>query len=49
LPPGEIFEFILEGDKLEKIKRVIAHNSGEVVEEKPMDGDFRLKVRKVGC
>ena len=47
LPPGEGFEFILEKDKLGKIKKVISHNGGEVVLETSIDSDVRLKVKKV--
>ncbi|MFZ0449601.1 MAG: hypothetical protein WAL98_10205 [Desulfatiglandaceae bacterium] len=47
MPPGETFEFIIEADKLEKIKKVVAHNHGEVLEETQMDGDARLRIRKV--
>jgi hypothetical protein len=31
--PGEAFEFMIDADKLDKIRRVIAHNGGEVNEE----------------
>ena len=47
LPTGEGFEFILEKDKLEKIKKVVSHNGGEVVLETFLDNDVRLKVKKV--
>ena len=47
LPPGESFEFILEKEKLENIKKVISHNSGEVLEETFLDNDVRIKVKKV--
>jgi len=48
LPPGESFEFILEKEKLEKIKRVISHNHGEVVSETFLDNDVRMRVQKTG-
>ena len=48
LPPGETFEFILEKDKLDKIKKVIAHNGGKVVLKTPVDSDVRLRVEKCG-
>jgi len=47
LPVGGEFEFIVEKDKVEKIKRVIAHNDGVVVEETPVGEDMRFKVRKL--
>ena len=47
LPPGKEFEFIVEKDKVEKIKRVIAHNDGEVVHEATVEGDVRFKIRKL--
>jgi hypothetical protein len=47
LPPGEELEFIVEKDKAEKIKRVVAHNDGEVVDEATVDGDVRFKIRKL--
>ncbi len=47
LPPGESFEFILERDKLEKIKKVVARNGGEVVTETAMENDVQLRVKKV--
>ena len=46
MPKGESIEFILEKDKLEKIRKVIAHNGGEVVVQTFLYGDVRLKVRK---
>lgn len=48
LPPGKGFEFILEADKLDRIRRVVEHNGGEVVSETPEDGDVRVKVRRSG-
>ena len=47
LPPGEGFEFILEKDKLDKIKKVISHNGGEVVLETFLENDVRIGVKKV--
>jgi hypothetical protein len=47
LPVGREFEFIVEKDKVEKIKRVIAHNDGAVVEETPVEKDVRFKIRKL--
>jgi hypothetical protein len=46
LPPGESFEFIVEKEKLEKIRKVVSHNGGEVIFETPADEDVRLKVRR---
>lgn len=40
------FEFIVERDKVDKIKRMIAHNDGEVIDEAPVLGDVRIRVRK---
>lgn len=40
------FEFIVERDKVDKIKRVIAHNDGEVIDETPVLEDVRITVRK---
>ena len=47
LPPGESFEFILERDKLEKIKKIVARNGGEAVTETAMENDVQLSVMKV--
>jgi len=47
LPPGKTFEFILEREKLDNIKKVIAHNQGEILEEKFVGSDVQMKVRKV--
>ena len=47
LPVGKGFEFIVEKDKVDKIKRVIAHNDGEVVGETPVEEDVRINVRKL--
>lgn len=47
MPKGESFEFILEKYKLEKIRKVIAHNGGEVVGETVLNDGVRLKVQKV--
>jgi hypothetical protein len=46
LPPGEAFELIIEADKLDKIRRVIGHNGGEVIEERRVGEDVRLRVSK---
>lgn len=43
---GESFEFMIEADKLDKVKRVIAHNGGEVVGESRVGEDIRLRVSK---
>jgi hypothetical protein len=48
LPPGKEFEFLIERDKVDKIRRVIAYNDGEVIDERPIQEDFRMKVRKLG-
>jgi len=46
LPQGEAFEFIIEVDKIEKVKRVIAHNDGEVVGENRVGEDVHVRVSK---
>jgi len=47
LPPNKTFEFIIEGEKLEKVKKVISHNDGEVISESPVDhDDVRVRIRK---
>jgi hypothetical protein len=48
VPPGKEFEFIVEKEKGEKIKRVIAHNGGEVVDERAEQEDVRMRVRRIG-
>ena len=48
LPPGESFEFILERDKLENIRKVISHNQGEVLSETFVENDVRMRVKKSG-
>jgi hypothetical protein len=47
LPPGESFKFILEKEKLLKIRKVIAHNNGEVLSEAASGNDMVIKVRKL--
>jgi hypothetical protein len=47
LPPGGCFEFILEGEKRDKIKKVISHNHGEVLSETFFENDVRMRVRKI--
>jgi hypothetical protein len=46
LPQGKSFEFIIEADKLDKIRRVIAHNGGEVIGETKVGEDVQLRVSK---
>jgi hypothetical protein len=46
LPPGESFEFMIDADKLDKVRRVIAHNGGEVTGESRVGKDVRLRVSK---
>jgi hypothetical protein len=46
LPPGEGFEFIIEVDKLDRVRRVIAHNGGKVVEENRVGEDVQVRVTK---
>jgi len=35
----------VERDKLEKIKKVVAHNGGEIVMETAMENDVQLRVK----
>ena len=46
MPPGESFEFIIEADKLEKVRRVVAHNGGKIIEESRRGEDFQVRVSK---
>lgn len=46
--PGKEFEFIVEKDKVDKVKRVVAHNDGEVVNETAEKEDVRMRVRRIG-
>ena len=48
LPRKKSFQFIIEKNKLEKIKKVISHNGGEILEETHMDNDVQLKVATPG-
>jgi len=42
-----LFEFIVEREKLEKIRKVVFHNQGEVLSETAVDqNDVRVKIRK---
>jgi hypothetical protein len=47
LPTGESFKFILEKEKLLKIRKVIAHNNGEVLSEEALGNDIVIRVRKL--
>ena len=47
MPPGKEFEFIVEKDKVDKVKRVVAHNDGEVVDETSEQQDVRMRVRRI--
>jgi hypothetical protein len=47
LPTGESFKFILEKEKLLKIRKVIAHNNGEVLSEEASGNDIVIRVRKL--
>ena len=49
MPPGGRFEFILEKDKLENIRKVIAHNHGRVLEEICRENDVQIEVEKTGA
>jgi len=47
MPPGEHIEFIIETEKLEKIKKVVQHNHGEIVAREDLPQAVRLKVKKL--
>jgi len=47
LPPGEYIEFIIEKEKLEKIRKVVKHNEGRIVARQDMSGAVMLKVEKL--
>ena len=47
LPPGEHMEFIIETEKLEKIKKVVQHNQGEIVAKEDLPQAVRLRVKKI--
>jgi len=47
LHPGESFAFIIELEKLEKIKKVIQHNQGEIVAQEDLPNAVKLTVKKV--
>ena len=38
---------MLEKDKLERIRRVVSHNGGEILSENFMDDDVLLRVKKI--
>jgi hypothetical protein len=46
LPPGECFEFMIDADKLDKFRQVIAHSGGDVAGESRVGKDVRLRVSK---
>jgi hypothetical protein len=46
LPPGESFEFIVERDKTEKVRRVVSHNNGEIIFEEVEQDDVHMGVKK---
>ncbi|MFO7987719.1 MAG: hypothetical protein R6U38_17795 [Desulfatiglandaceae bacterium] len=47
MPPGHTFEFIVEKEKLENIRKVVSHNQGKVISEAFKNDDIQLKVEKV--
>jgi hypothetical protein len=47
LPLGESFEFILESEKLAKIRKVVSHNGGRVLSETYLEDGVRLRVEKI--
>ena len=47
IPRGQHIEFIIEADKLEKIKKVINHNSGRIVDLQNLFNAVKLKVEKL--
>lgn len=44
---GKAFGFLIEKDKLEKIRSVVSRNHREVISEFPVVNDVRLKVGEV--
>jgi hypothetical protein len=46
LPPGESFEFIVERDKSEKVRKVISNNDGEITYEEVNQDDVHMRVEK---
>ncbi|MBW2082240.1 MAG: hypothetical protein JRI39_03915 [Deltaproteobacteria bacterium] len=46
MPRGEDIEFIIETEKLEKIKKVVKHNDGKIVGHENLPGAVKLRVRK---
>lgn len=47
LPPGKSFEFILEKEKCNNIKKIIERNGGEILSESELENGIQLKVLKV--
>ena len=46
LPAGKAFEFIVEREKYNNIKKIIDRNGGRIVSESKMDDGVQLKVLK---
>jgi hypothetical protein len=46
LPPGARLKFIVEADKMERIRRVVGHNKGIILEEIRLKGGVRVLVEK---
>ena len=46
LPPGKSFSFIIEKEKVERIKQVIDHHQGQINSEKIFGNDIKIDVQK---
>ncbi len=47
MPPGASFEFIVEKEKLSKIRKVVEHNEGRILKEDLKGNDATLQVQKI--
>ena len=47
LPSGEHIDFIIETEKLEKIKKVVQHNQGKIVAREDLPHAVKLRVMKL--
>ena len=47
LRPGQYIEFIIEREKLEKMRKVVEHNKGQIVAKEDMSDAVKLKVEKL--
>jgi len=46
LPPGKSLKFVVEREKMDKLRKVISHNDGEIVAEALIDNGVRFEVRR---